>query len=375
MHRLLLTLCLTLLFACAPRGEMTLVPPAQALGDAETVFVGSTRVIDPATGRFGNTRSETTRFARYTIAVPPERPLGAITWPKRGHAPDPQHDFLTTEAQVYANEPGFRADLSRALRRDVTGPREATIFVHGFNTTFAEGLYRIAQLSHDLDLPGVAVHYAWPSAGTPLGYVRDRDSALFARRGLDALIREISRAGADRIFIVVHSMGGLLLMEVLRDLALRGDRGTLGKIAGVILISPDIDVDVFRAQAEEIGTLPRPFLIFGSDRDRVLRLSARLTGQRDRLGSLKTADRVADLEVTLVDVAAFDAKGGHFTLGNSEALIKLLGRIGDVNAAFDADRAGRIGLLSGVVLTVQNATQIILSPVAALGNGPFQTRP
>ena len=31
----------------------------------------------------------------------------------------------------------------------------------------------------------MAVHYAWPSAAEPLGYVYDRDSAIFARDGLD----------------------------------------------------------------------------------------------------------------------------------------------------------------------------------------------
>jgi hypothetical protein len=43
-------------------------------------------------------------------------------------------------------------------------------------------------------------------------------------------------------------------------------------------------------------------------------------------------------------------------------------RIIQVNTALDADRAGRTGLLPGVVLTAQNATQIILSPVTAISN-------
>jgi esterase/lipase superfamily enzyme len=242
------------------------------------------------------------------------------------------------------------------------------IFVHGYNNNFAEGVYRVAQFSHDLEIPGAVVHYAWPSAAKPLGYVYDRDSALFARDGLERLIDEVSAAGARRILLVAHSMGSGLAMEALRQAAIRDDQAALGGIAGVILISPDVDVDVFRSQVSAIGVLPQPFLIFGSDRDRLLGLSARLTGQRERLGSLSDVSRVADLKVTFMDVGEFASGAGHFTLGDSPALIRLIENIGQIEGAFEADRARRVGLLSGAVLTVQNATQIILHPVAQIAS-------
>jgi len=357
------------LLACTPRGQMAHAPPAVPPGPTETIYVATTRAVDPETGTFGSKRSEQASFARYDIAIPSNRTPGTITFPPRGRAPDPTRDFLTTAEVIYPTEAPFRRDLSLALRRSGSSGREATIFVHGYNSTYSEGIYRIAQLSHDLELPGVTMHYAWPSAATPFGYVYDRDSTVFARGGLESMLREVSTSGADRIFLVAHSMGSALVVETLRQLAIRGDRRTLGKIAGVILISPDIDVDVFRVQAHDIGQLPQPFLIFGSKADRALKLSARLTGQSARLGSLTNIAAVADLDVTFFDVAAFDVGDGHFNFGNSAALISLLGRISDVDAAFEADRASRIGLIPGAVLTVQNATQIILAPVAAVGLG------
>lgn len=367
MIRCAVVFCLMLLIACTPRGQLTLVAPAMAVGTPETVFVATTRATDPETDKFGSKRSEMPTFARYTVAIPPVRQKGSITWPKRGRIPDPQTDFLTTSETRYSGEAAFRRDVTVAMSRKGSGPREATIFVHGFNTTFSEGLYRIAQLSHDLELPGATLHYSWPSAAIPFGYAYDSDSSVFARTGLESLIREVADSGADRIFLVAHSMGSAIVVEALRQLAIRGDRQTLNRIGGVILISPDIDVDVFRIHAHEIGKLPQPFLIFGSDRDKALRLSARLTGQTARLGSMTNVGAVADLDVTFLDVAAFDVKGGHFNLGDSAALISLLGRINDVGAAFEADRATQLGILPGVVLTVQNATQIILSPVVAVG--------
>jgi esterase/lipase superfamily enzyme len=163
-------------------------------------------------------------------------------------------------------------------------------------------------------------------------------------------------------------MGAGLTMEALRSAAIRGDRRTLGLIGGVILISPDIDVDVFREEARSIGTLPQPFVIFGSDRDKYLRLSAAMTGQPARLGSLTDVSRVADLKVTFLDVGQFVKGTGHFVVGDSAALILLLDRIGEVQGAFERDRRSRLGLLPGVVLTVQSATQIVLSPLASVAN-------
>jgi len=356
-----LALALMALMACTPRGTITVVPPDTVPGPIVPLFVGTTRQLDVG-GVYGPERSETLNLARYDIAIPPARQLGKVVFPKRPTRPDPQTDFLTTAQVFYPTEARFRTDLSRSLSEN---GREAVIFVHGFNNTFTDGLYRIAQLHHDLDVPGVAVHYSWPSAAEPLGYVYDKDSVMFARKGLETLIRETIAAGATRVVLVAHSMGSFLTMEALRDIAL-ADGAIMPQIAGVALMSPDIDVEVFRMQAKEIGKLPQPFIIFGSDRDRVLRLSALITGQRGRLGSLDSVADVADLEVTYVDVAAFSTGDGHFVTGTSPALIRLLGRINEVDQAFGADAAGRSGLLPGVILTVQNATRIILTPVAEI---------
>ena len=360
LRKTLITILFLIASACTPRGLMVVVPPETVEGSISTVFVGSTRGME-STGVFGDGRSEVMRFARYDVSIPPQREVGQIKYPTP-RRPNVSTDFVTTNQRIYAADADFRRDLNRALAEN---GREAMIFVHGFNNTFTEGLYRIAQLRHDLEVPGVALHYSWPSAAEPLGYVYDRDSALFARGGLEELIRETIAAGATRVTLVAHSMGSFLSMEALRDMA-KKDGGLPPQVRAVVLISPDIDVEVFRAQARDIGTLPQPFLIFGSDRDRVLRLSGLITGQRSRLGSLDDVTRLEDLQVTYLDVGAFSQGSGHFVPGTSPALIRLLGRIGDVDQAFGNDAAGRTGLLPGVILTARNATRIILAPVAEI---------
>ena len=276
---------------------------------------------------------------------------------------------MTLDEVIYPSDTQFRNDLRAKLASQPNGLREAVVFVHGFNNNFAEGAYRLAQLGNDLGIKGALVHYSWPSRANPLGYVYDRDSALFARDGLEDLLREVQAAGARDIVIVAHSMGSAIVMETLRQLALEKDHQIRDRIKGVILMSPDIDIDVFHAQAVRIGKLPQPFIIFTSKRDKALALSARLTGQRDRVGNLASPDEISDLDVTLIDTTAFSVGTGHFNVGNSALLLSILGKIGDVDAAISADSTSRTGLLGGVVLTVQNATQVILSPVTALANG------
>ncbi|MCB2094496.1 MAG: alpha/beta fold hydrolase [Rhodobacteraceae bacterium] len=358
------------LAGCEPRGSIVIDPAAAAVGDVETIFVGTTRGADIETGEeFGKARSQNIRYVRLDVSVPPDRELGEIKWPKLGRTPDPRTQFLAVDKEIYPEAVDFRADLARDLTKEARGAREAVVYVHGFNNNFAEGAYRLAQLSHDLGTKGVSVHYSWPSRAHPLAYAYDRDSALFARDGLEDLLRQVEAAGAERMLLVAHSMGAALTMETLRQLAIEKNRSLINKISGVVLISPDIDVDVFRAQATRIGNLPQPFIIFTSKRDHALALSARLTGQHDRLGNVTDIEEVADLKITVLDTTAFSTGAGHFNAGNSPALLLMLGRLSEIDTAFTGDPTGRPGLLPGAVLTLQNATQIILSPVTAISGG------
>jgi esterase/lipase superfamily enzyme len=364
----LLAFCVCLLAACGQRGVITVDPVARNVGSVEPIFVGTTRAFDPATGSFGAKRSPVLSLARYDIAIPPDRVAGEIRWPKKGRPNDPRTEFLTADKMIFASDAAFRQDLAAAMRDEAGPRRRALIFVHGFNNTFAEGLYRIAQLSHDLDLPRVMVHYSWPSAGQALGYVHDRDSSLYARDGFDKLFNAVAAAGAQEIIVVGHSMGAQLLVESLRQMDIRDSQKLRRTLAGVVLLSPDIDVEVFKSQASTFDNLPQPFLIFSSDKDKALRLSSFITGEPNRLGNLTDITQVAELEVRVIDIAAYSTGAGHFTVGDSPELITLLTNIGSVQAAFDSDNAGRVGLLPGIVLTAQKATAIVVSPAVAINN-------
>lgn len=362
---LVLIIVLGPLAACSPRGELAYggLPEARRL----PIFVGTTRGLEAGgeTNNFGFARHEGLQLARFDMAVPPARSPGTLSVPNPEKTVDPQHDFLVVQSRIYDRPDAFRASLRQELARNQS---TAVVFVHGYNTNFAEGLYRFAQLGTDFGLTGVLVHYSWPSRARVMGYAYDHDSALFARDGLPQLLSELRRAGARRVLLVGHSMGGFLTMEALRQLAIARDTATLSAISGVVLISPDIDVDVFRAQAHRIGTLPQPFLVFTSQHDKALNISAQIAGEPTRVGNLADLNKVSDLHVTMIDTVAYDTQGGHFNIANSPELINLLKNWQGLARVLEGDQAQHHDPFASAVLSVRDATQIVLKPIEAIGD-------
>lgn len=356
MRYLALLLSITLT-ACAPHATLAPTPPNAQPAGVVPVFTATNRALTPSGP--GVDRAENLHLRRVDVAVPPLRAPGDIRYP--GSKVDPETEFTVTRTVGLADRRAFRAALGKRLRQLPPDERDVLIYVHGFNNNFADGVLRMAQLTHDLKLKGVALHFSWPSAANPLAYAYDRDSALLSRDALEEMI-EIARVpGARRVAIVAHSMGGFLTMETLRQMAIARPGSVARKVDGVILISPDLDVDVFRAQARRIGDLPETFAVFLSNRDRALRLSAQLTGLSERLGSLDDPSRIAEFDVTLVNITEFSSGAGHFSLGTSPALISILARAVEIDNAFASDASGVTGLVPGSVLTVQNVTEFVLT--------------
>ena len=182
------------LMSCAPRGEFTTAPVERGMTIPETIFVGTVRDFGPE--GFGRERADRASFVRYDVSIPPEREAGSVNWPRRLDRPNPEKHFLLMDETRFESNTAFRDALKAAMR--VRGQTDAVVYVHGFNNTMAEGVYRVAQMHHDLKVPGVAVHFAWPSRGSALGYVYDRESAMFSRTGFEDLLETVADAGAHR---------------------------------------------------------------------------------------------------------------------------------------------------------------------------------
>ena len=303
----LCALAIVILSACAPRpGEETLtVVPAGESTRSVAISVASTRGRDPQSGNYTNARASKLSFERFTIAIPPNHEASKIEWP--GEEPDPSRSFAVTARDSL---PALDIQPEGGARQDVM------VFVHGYNQTFPESLFRLAQVAADGHLSEQPILFAWPSAGTVVGYVADKDAAAFSR---DELVALLSTLAADPdvgdITLFGHSMGGWLVAEALRQLRLSAEDAVIARLSDVILAAPDIDVDVFRKQIEVIGPLEPPMAILVAPDDRALRISAGLAGARPRVGRTNaSAPAVQALAkrhgVLLVDISAIGAVDG-----------------------------------------------------------------
>jgi esterase/lipase superfamily enzyme len=360
-----MVVCL-ILAACAPRGTITFAPEAGSVGTVHEMLAATSRGPEDGPGIYSRARSESLRFARFNVSVPPERDPGTVTFPD-GRGPDPARHFLTVSAQQFADEQAFLAALNASLARRPRGNREVTVFVHGFNTNFSEGLYRHAQMVHDFGAPGVSVSYAWPSAASVRAYPFDRESALFARDGLERLLDVLSRSNADRIVLAGHSMGAMLVMDTVRQMAIRGSDRFFAKLQAVVLMAPDLDIDVFRTQVAALGPRNVPIYVFVSDRDRALRLSGLLRGQEDRLGSIRDRGRLAGLGyVVVVDVTDVQGAGdplNHFPVATSPAMIALIGGLDQVGIEMFRDQERQPNVFETTINVVQDVTEVVLTPL------------
>jgi esterase/lipase superfamily enzyme len=302
-------------------------------------------------------------FSRIDVAVPPDRRAGTLAYPSARDRADPETQFLVTGGGRFAGAAGFRRAIEEDLASRGPDDRNIILFVHGYNYSFAEGVYRNAQLSHDLQLPGIHAHFSWPSRMKPYAYSGDRDGALYSRDGLVETIALLDQVrGRGRIVLVAHSMGAQLLMEALRQLAITGRRDVIARLDGVVLMAPDLDLRLFRSQVRAIGPLPRPFVIVTSARDRGLQLSALISDEPLRLGNIPDARPVADLDVIVMDTGAFDTGYGHFNVADSPALQKILVGLRDMDWTLPEQGAVRPGLIAGAISRVEQAVQVVLSP-------------
>lgn len=354
-------LCLAVLSSCTDRSFTPVTPQALDVGTPFTVFAATSRDKD-SDGGFGYQRSPDLRLLEMTVSIPPNRSPGELDFAYA--KPDPVKQFTLAEQVEFSGPDAFVSRIHQTLKKEASN--EVVLFVHGYNTTQAETAFRAAQFAYDINLPGALMIYSWPSQGKLLGYAYDSESMLFARDGLEKILRRIRGSGVDKVTLIGHSMGSALIMETLRQIEIDDPGWSYRSLEGVVLIAPDLDVDLFHAQMERIEKVPYPFIVMVSGKDPVLGISSLMRGDRhrDRLGNLTDFDQVSDLPVQMVDTTAFakSAESPHFVAGTSPALIAIFNDVNRLTETFDQEQIIRDNLFNGDVVRVDQSTSIRLTP-------------
>ena len=299
-----------LLASCASRPEAGFLAATTetAPGASELpVLVATTRQRDARPGTLYNgERSGKLDFAAVTVSIPPTHVPGEIEWASQapGH---PASDFVAAKADYLDGEQAFVRTLNAQLALRPRGDRKVLLFIHGYNTVFAESLFRIAQVDHDAAVSDVPVLFSWASRGKLADYIYDNNSATAARDELAHTLKLLFASQAEEVNIVAHSMGNWVTVEALRQIEIAGQMPHNGKVGSIFLAAPDIDLDVFKSQLRTFPLPRKPFYVVLSRDDEALRTSSFLAGGKDRLGSTTNAAELEALGATIIDLTDIKA--------------------------------------------------------------------
>jgi esterase/lipase superfamily enzyme len=266
-------------------------------------------------------------LVRESLVFPRRHPLDLALGPttELGRFPPILYEVTMTErgltrsaAVVDAHETALQGLQAEVARRLASSPRkEVVLYIHGVANTFRDAALTMGELCHFLGREFVCGIFTWPAGGKRgilFGYQVDYESSEFAAEHLRKTIRAIAETpGLERIHLIAHSRGTDVLVTAASDLNFEAYTQASNfsrryKIGNVVLIAPDLDVDINAAKLFKVlsdpdvpyGSAPNPKMVLGrtpdfhitmyvSPDDRALATSGWLFGSVARLGRLNKA--------------------------------------------------------------------------------------
>ena len=179
----------------------------------------------------------------------------------------------------------------------LTPRKEVFIYVHGFNNSFKDAAFVMAELWHFLGRIGVPMIYTWP-AGYPglFGYTYDRESSEFTIYHLrETLSLLASFPEIEKIHLIAHSRGTDVATAAVRELTISAratgiDPKAKFKIHNLVLIAPDLDVQVAvqRIAGDKLDYSVNRFTIYTSSADEAIGAAEWLfSSPRGRVGTIR----------------------------------------------------------------------------------------
>jgi esterase/lipase superfamily enzyme len=313
-----------------PRG----VVGSRADGPAGTIEVvtyyatnrGRSGNAEPA--KFYGTKPAPLTYGRALVSIPAAHTPGRLEQPsiwKLQLQPDPKKHFVLKSVTPLKTDEA-RWQMAKALEGSAS--KAILVFVHGYNTSFAETAMRTAQLAWDLDFPGVPFFFSWPSMGQVTSYLRDGETAELSQDAFNQVLDDLSELPGGEMYVIAHSMGSRIVSEVLRARA-ESSRAT-ARISELLLAAPDINAEIFRTRIAPrlAGMRGTQTTVYASSSDLALIASKAVNGYR-RVG--ETAGGVfvyPGLETIDASKAALVMRDfGHSYLTDSAAVLRDIGSL------------------------------------------------
>lgn len=287
--------------------------------------------------RYNSRRSkqEILHYGRCEVSIPKDHTLGRLESSsilRLEFRPNREKHIVLVKTESLAEEVFF-GEVKAAV--EGSPAKDAFVFVHGYNVSFEDAARRIGQMTFDLKFDGAPILYSWPSQGLVTNYFEDETSIIWTTEHLERFLLLLTQSsGAERIHLIVHSMGNRAVCDALK--AMNGRLSGSLKFEHLMLAAPDIDADTFEQVSIALRTISGRVTLYESSNDKAIRASRKIHG-RPRAG-----EPLLVLEgVDTVDVSAIDTDFlGHSYFSDTFPLLS------DMHAliANDEAPAKRVGL-------------------------------
>jgi esterase/lipase superfamily enzyme/tetratricopeptide (TPR) repeat protein len=244
---------------------------------------------------FGVTRARELSFGLAMVTVPKDE--NGATSPPQNRGPVATEGEVT-EIQRLAlhcievlNQQQFIDATTRKLQASRSHRNQALVYIHGYSASFEGALRRAAQIATDINFDGSTLVFSWPAREQLLDYLTDRDTVDIAVRHLRVFLTQVlTTTQASKIHFIAHSMGNLLLLCALEEIAASPDLGP--KIGEVINAAPDVDRDAYVQMVAAIKSNAGNFTLYASSLDWALWASSTLRSY-DRAGYFEDEPLIA----------------------------------------------------------------------------------
>jgi esterase/lipase superfamily enzyme len=235
----------------------------------------------------------------------------------------------------------FRGDHLRIQRVDCLTPQEmwkqlqlemaaaqsegeiphGLVFIHGYNTSFADAAIRAAQIGFDLKIPGATAFFSWPSRAGAIDYPADESMIEESEAAVvDFLDQFVSNSGAEKVHVIAHSMGNRGLLRALMNISMNPQLTQRVRFGQFILAAPDVSRGFFLQHAH-VYPSPRSerTTLYASAGDRAVFLSSKLH-KGPRAGYFLPYTVAANIDTIAVPDFDLDLLG-HGYFAQAEALL------------------------------------------------------
>jgi esterase/lipase superfamily enzyme len=304
-------------------------PKPEGAKDVQEVMFTTTRLVldieDFSEQAITEMRSPNHTYGRAWVSIPAGHKIGNVE--------RPSFNWLRLQVEEESARQHFLLlDLSRMTHNAFFGELGSSyhdsvlLFVHGYNTSFKEAVFKTAQIAFDANFPGKVIAYSWPSKASVTGYDYDRESALASAASLLMLLDRI-RISAKNLFLVAHSLGSQIVIDALQMASLSGADLNLRE---VVFAAPDVDRDVFSSRADFIKKVAGGITLYASSVDKALEVSKAKAGGVARAGDMSEAgplliDGIDLIDVTVLGEDMFALNHGIFA--RERSVLDDLGRI------------------------------------------------